>query len=142
MTLENYAFQYGENLQNNANISRNFTFQNVQLHVNYVKQGGNMSGEERLFKFPDASFDLSSDALSNTSKTVVVVMWYKTLQYFMTNTSFEDTRNAKVNSKIIIASVRPEPRNEGFREPVRISWSSKELVIQVIVDFALNQLNR
>ncbi len=142
MTLENYAFQYGENLQSNLNISRNFTFQNVQLHVNYVKQGGNVSAEERSFKFPDASFDLSSDALSNTSGSVVVVMWYKTLQYFMTNTRFEDTTNAKVSSKIIIASVRPEPRNEWFREPVRISWSSKKLVIQVTVDFALKLLNR
>ncbi len=101
-----------------------------------------MSQKERLFKFPDASFNLSSDALSNTSGTVVVVMWYKTLQYFMTNTSFKDTSNAIVTSKIIIASVRPEPRNEWFREPVRISWNSKKLVIQVTVDFAFKFLTR
>ncbi len=55
-------------------------------------------------------------------------MWYKTLHYFMTNTSFKGTNNAKVNSEIIIASVRPEPQKKMFEEPVRISWISTELV--------------
>ena len=105
------------------------TYQNVQLHVKYVKQGGNLPREGRLFKFPDASFNISPDTLSNTSGTVVVVMWYRTLHYFMTNTSFKDTRNAKVNSEIIIASARPKQRKEWFKEPVRISWNSTELVI-------------
>ncbi len=86
--------------------------------------------KERLFKFPDASFNLSPDTLSNTSGTVAVVMWYRTIHSFMTNTSFSDTHtNANVTSKIVIASVRPEPRKKTFKEPVRISWSSTELVI-------------
>ncbi len=51
------------------------------------------------------------------------------IYYFMTNTSFKDTRNAKVNSEIIIASARPKQRKEWFKEPVRISWNSTELVI-------------
>ncbi len=127
--MENYAFQYGENLKNNSNTSRNFTFQNVQLHVNYLKQGGNLSKKERLFKFPDASFNLSSNALSPNG-TVVVVMWYKTLHSFMTSTSFKDTNITKVNSEIITASVRPEPRTETFEEPVHISWNSTELVFK------------
>ena len=127
--MENYAFQYGENLKNNSNSSDNFIFQNVQLHVKYVKQDGTLSREKRLFKFPDASFNLSSNALSPNG-TVVVVMWYKTLHYFMTSTSFKDTNNTKVNSKIIIASVRPEPRKETFKEPVHISWNSTELVFK------------
>ena len=101
-----------------------------------------MSGEERLFQFPNASFNLSPDALSNISGTVVVVMWYKTLHSFMTNTTFKDSSNAKVNSEIIIASVRPEPRREWFKEPVRISWNSTELVIKVIIIFALTLLIR
>jgi hypothetical protein len=104
--------------------------QNVQLHVKYLKQGGNLSGEESLFKFPDASFSLSSDAFSQYG-TVVVVMWYKTLHSFMTNTSLKDTHtDTDINNEIIIASVRPTPPEE-FKEPVRITWKSTELVIQV-----------
>ncbi len=68
-------------------------------------------------------------------------MWYKTLHYFMTNTSFKGTNNAKVNSEIIIASVRPEPQKEMFEEPVRISWISTELVGKVTVIFELKLLN-
>ncbi len=60
--------------------------------------------------------------------------------FFMTNTSFEGTSNTKVNSEIIIASVRPEPRKETFEEPVRISWNSTELVIKVTIIFALRLL--
>ncbi len=101
----------------------------MQLHVKYVKQDGNLSREERLFKFPNASFNLSPNALSKNG-TVVVVMWYQTLHSFMTNTSFEDTNDTKVNSEITIASVRPEPRTETFEEPVRISWNSTELVFK------------
>ena len=131
ITLENYAFQYGENIKTNPNASANLTFQNVQLHVKYIKQGGNLSGEESLFKFSDASFNLSPDALSNTSGTVVVVMWYKTLHSFMTNISLKDTyTDTDINNEIIIASVRPKPPEE-FKEPVRITWKSTELVIQV-----------
>ncbi len=88
-----------------------------------------MSREERLFKFPDASFNLSSNALSQDG-TVVVVIWYKTLHSFMTSTSFKDTNITKVNSEIITASVRPKPRTETFEEPVRISWNSTELVFK------------
>ncbi len=95
-----------------------------------------MSREERIFKLPDASFNLSPNALSRKG-TVVVVMWYKKLHYFVTNTSFKDTSITKVNSKIIIASVRPEPRRKTFEEPVHISWNSTELVFKVIVIFAL-----
>ena len=143
MTLEKYAFQYGEKLKNNSHASNNYTtFQNVHLHVKYVKPGGTLSEKARLFQFPNASFNLSPDTLSNTSGTVVVVMWYKTLHSFMTNTTFKDSSNAKVDSEIIIASVRPEPSKIPFKEPVRISWNSTELVIKVIIIFALTLLIR
>ena len=59
----------------------------------------------------------------------------------MTNASFKGTNNAKVNSEIIIASVRPEPQKEMFEEPVRISWISTELVGKVTVIFELKLLN-
>ena len=100
-----------------------------------------MSKEERIFKLPGASLNLSPNALSK-KRTVVVVMWYKTLHSFMTHTSFEDTSNTKVSSKIIIASVRPEPQRKTFEDPVRISWNSTELVFKVIVIFALKLLIR
>ncbi len=142
ITLEDYAFQYGENLKNNPNASANLTFQNVQLYVKYIKQGGNLSGEERLFKFPDTSFKLSSNALSNTSGTEIVVMWYKTLHSFMTNTSLTVTHtNTDINNEIVIASVRPKPPEE-FKEPVRITWKSPELVIQVTLLLFLKLLRR
>jgi hypothetical protein len=131
--LESYGFQYGENLKKTPNATTNFTSQNhlnVQLHVKYIKQ----ESDETLFKFPDASFSLSSNALAQYG-TVVVVLWYKTIHSFLTNTFHDDHIYVKLNSKIITASVRPEPTTESFAEPVRISWNLKELVIQVYFVF-------
>ena len=92
--------------------------------------------EERTFRFPNASFNLSSDALSKTSGTKVAVMWYKTIHDFISN-SFEGrpVLYGKVNSKIITASVRPTPEPKQFKEPVRMTWNLIEMVIKVIVAF-------
>jgi hypothetical protein len=100
------------------------------MHIQYITQAKYFSREGRLFRFPGASFNLSPDALSNTSGTVVVVMWYKTVHSFMTKSFYGNHTHAKVSNEIIIASVEPKPRKKTFEEPVRISWNSLELVIQ------------
>ena len=121
ITLENYGFQIGENMKNNPNASSTFILKNhsnVQLYVRYI----NSSKEERLVNFPDATFNLSLDALPKHSGALVVVMWYRTMH------SFHDAKDPRITSRIISASVRPEPRIK-FKTPVRISWDMKELVI-------------
>ncbi|CAB3980610.1 adhesion G- coupled receptor D1-like [Paramuricea clavata] len=126
-TLENYAFQHGENLKNNSNASTIFqNYSNVQLYVKFIKREDNLSAEERLFEFPDASFNLSPDALPQSSGAVVVVLWYKTINSFLTTSLHDDHSYAEINSKIMTASVRPEPKDK-FLQPVRISWNMKEL---------------
>jgi hypothetical protein len=147
LTLEKYGFQYGENLKNNPKASANSAFQsystysNVQLHVKYIKQAGNLSMKDRLFKFPDASFNLSPDALPQESGAVVVVMWYKTIQSFLRNSFYGDNIYAEVKSEIITASVQPTPRVK-FLIPVRISWNTTELVIQFTFVYDLKILIR
>ena len=130
--MENYAFQYGENLKNNSNASTIFqNYSNVQLYVKFIIREDNLSAEERLFEFPDASFNLSLDALPQSSGAVVVVLWYKTINSFLTPSLHDYHSYAKINSKIMTASVRPAPKDK-FLQPVRISWNMKELVIQVL----------
>ena len=126
ITLEEYGFQYGKNLKNNPNDRNELkNHSNVQLHVQYIKRGNNLSKRE-TFKFPNASFSLLPNALATKSDAVVVVLWYKTINSLLRN---GDQIDGKLNSKIITASVQPEP--ETFAEPVRISWNVEELVIQV-----------
>jgi hypothetical protein len=133
--LENYGFQYGENLKNNSNTSTIFqNHSNVQLNVKFIKREDNLSKEERLFEFPDASFNLSPDALPQSSGAVIVVLWYKTINSFLTTSLYDGHSYAEINSKIMTASVRPEPKDK-FLKPVRISWNMKELVIQVYFVF-------
>jgi hypothetical protein len=133
--LENYAFQYGENLKNNKNASTTIqNYSNVQLYVKFIKREDNLSEAERLFKFPDASFNLSPDALPQSSGAVIVVLWYKTINSFLTTSLHDGHSYAEINSKIMTASVRPEPKDK-FLKPVRISWNMKELVIQVYFVF-------
>ena len=91
--------------------------------------------EERAFRFPNASFNLSSDALSKTSGTKVAVMWYKTIHLFISN-SFEGHPDyGENNSEIITASVSPTPEPKQFEEPVRMTWNLMEMVIKVIAVF-------
>ncbi|CAB3980612.1 adhesion G- coupled receptor D1-like [Paramuricea clavata] len=123
ITLENYGFQYGEMQKNNSDVPepiKNHT--NVQLHVKYIKQGETI--EDTSFKFQDASFNLSSSALQRKSGVIVVVLWYKTINSFLTNSFHDNQSYARLNSKIITASVRSaEPKNF----TVRINWNIKEL---------------
>jgi hypothetical protein len=133
--LENYGFQYGENLKNNKNASTTIqNYSNVQLYVKFIKREDNLSAKERLFEFPDASFNLSPDALPQSSGAVIVVLWYKTINSFLTTSLRDHHSYAKINSKIMTASVRPAPKDK-FLQPVRISWNMKELVIQVYFVF-------
>ncbi|XP_028410393.1 adhesion G protein-coupled receptor E1-like [Dendronephthya gigantea] len=125
ITLQNYGFQCGEKLKNNKStlpIFRNHS--NVQIRVKYQKPS-EFPPQERVFNFPNTSFILSPDAIRNTSGAVVVVVWYKTLNLFLTNIDY-DGSNHTINSKIITASVRPEPKMS-FKEPVRIIWDGKGL---------------
>ena len=134
VTLEKHGFQNGENIKNNPNATTGFIFRNhsnVHLHVKYINTSGHVSHEERSFTFPEASFNLSSSALPLNSSAIVVVMWYKTLHSFLTNILHD---NEEINSKIITASVRPEPR-EKFSQPVRISWNIKKLVSPLLLTF-------
>jgi hypothetical protein len=132
ITLENYGFQHGEKQKNNSDgtevILKNHT--NVQLHVKYIKQGETI--EDTSFKFQDASFNLSSSALQRKSGAIVVVLWYKTINSFLTNSFHDNQSYARLNSKIITASVRSaEPNNF----TVRINWNIKELVIRIYFVF-------
>ncbi|XP_028400846.1 fibrillin-3-like [Dendronephthya gigantea] len=125
VTLQNYGFQCGEKLKNNKSTSPIFrNHSNVQIRVKYQKPS-EFPPQERVFNFPNTSFILSPDAIRNTSGAVVVVVWYKTLNLFLTNIDY-DGSNHTVNSKIITASVRPEPKMS-FKEPVRIIWDGKGL---------------
>ncbi|CAB4014871.1 adhesion G -coupled receptor L2-like [Paramuricea clavata] len=127
ITLEDYGLQYGENLKNSSNTSLIVKdYPNVQLNLRYIKYAGNLSREERIFKFPNASFNLSPDALLKESGAVVVILWYKTIHYLIKNTSSGDNIYAAISSKIITVNVRPE-RKVKFSEPVRISWDLAEL---------------
>ena len=133
--MENYGFQYGENLKNNKNASTTIqNYSNVQLYVKFIKREDNLSAKERLFEFLDVSFNLSPDALPQSSGAVIVVLWYKTINSFLTTSLHDGHSYAKINSKIMTASVRPEPKDK-FLKPVRISWNIKELVIQVYFVF-------
>jgi hypothetical protein len=132
ITLEDYGFQYGENLKNSSNTSLIVKdYPNVQLNLRYIKYSGNLSPEERLFKFPNASFNLSPDALRKESGAVVVILWYKTIHSLIKNTSYGDNIYAAISSKIITVNVRPEQRVK-FSQPVRISWDLAELVIKAL----------
>ena len=100
---------------------------NVQLRVKRINNSENCisTPAERLFTFPYVSFNLSSSALPLNFSAIAVVMWYKTLHSFLTNT-FND--NEEIKSKIITASVRPKP-TEKFSQPVRIIWNMKRQVM-------------
>ena len=126
ITLQNFGFQYGENLKKNKNISPILhNFSNVHMRVRYHKRS-ELSPQDRIFHFPNASFILSPDAILNNSGAVVVVMWYKTLNLFLTSMNYNGNMHT-INDRIITASVQPEPKMS-FEEPVRISWDRKEMV--------------
>ncbi|XP_028402491.1 adhesion G protein-coupled receptor L3-like [Dendronephthya gigantea] len=125
ITLKNYGFQNGENIKKNPNASSFFIFKNhsnVQLYATYAQHTRRLSREGRSFKFPDATFKLSSDALPKHSGALVVVIWFKTMHSFLN----DDMHNPMITSNMISASVRPEPRTK-FKRPVRIRWDMKEL---------------
>ncbi|XP_028400849.1 adhesion G protein-coupled receptor E1-like [Dendronephthya gigantea] len=125
ITLQNYGFQLGEVLKNDRSSSRIFqNHSNVQLYVTYQKRS-ELSPQNSLFNFPNSSFTLSPDALSNDCGAVIVVVWYKTLNLVLRKSGFNGDYHA-IKSRIIIASVQPEPRMP-FKEPVRISWDATEL---------------
>ena len=130
--MEKYAFQYVENLKVNLNASGIIEYPNLQLHVKYIKQGGEFSREKVSFIFPNASFNLSSDALSTTSGTEVVVLWYRTLHHFINNSFNGSPVYGKVKSEIITASVQPRPPKH-FEEPVHITWNTTDVVTKVII---------
>ena len=133
ITLEEYGFHYGENLKNSSNTSLIVKdYPNVQLNLRYIKYAGNLSPEERLFKFPNASFNLSPDALRKESGAVVVILWYKTINSLIKNTFHGDNIYAAIRSRIITVNVRPEQKKK-FSEPVRISWDLAELVIKAFL---------
>ncbi|XP_028410390.1 adhesion G protein-coupled receptor B3-like [Dendronephthya gigantea] len=124
ITLQNYGFQLGEVLKNDRSSSRIFqNHSNVQLYVTYQKRS-ELSPQNSLFNFPNSSFTLSPDALSNDCGAVIVVVWYKTLNLVLRKSGFNGDYHA-IKSRIIIASVQPEPRMP-FKEPVRISWDATE----------------
>ncbi|XP_028411086.1 adhesion G protein-coupled receptor L4-like [Dendronephthya gigantea] len=126
MTLQNYATQQGEALKNDASNSAIFyNRSNIQLRVEYTNQS-QLTPERGIFNFPNASFVLSPDALAKDSGAVVAVVWYKTLNSFLTDgLDDKDDINGIINSTIISASVQPHPM-KNLEEPVRISWDTKE----------------
>ncbi|XP_028410420.1 CD97 antigen-like [Dendronephthya gigantea] len=127
ITLENYGFQQGDILKNNTRANSIFQGRsNVQLQVKYVARKGVLSYEENLFDFPNASLNLSPDALPKESGAVVVVIFFKTLNSFLVDNFYTDDKYADVNSSIISASVQPQPKTL-FKEPVRISWETEKL---------------
>lgn len=129
ITLQNYGFQCGEHLKNRKSISPVFqNHSNAQIGVKYLKRSES-SNEDRIFKFPNTSFTISPDALPKYSGAVVVVVWYKTLNLFLTG-NYDDVNNYTINSRIVSASVQPEPIRS-FEEPVRISWNEGELVMEI-----------
>ena len=130
MTLQNYGIQQGEALRNDASTSVILHNRpNVQLHVKYINHS-ELKQEERLFHFPNASFDISSDALPKDSGAVVAVAWYKTLNGFLTDSLYDKGDiDSDIDSTIISASVRPQPKRD-LEEPVRISWDTKESVLK------------
>ena len=130
-TLEKYGFQYGEHLKNSTNASDIIRYPNLQLHVRYIKEGGEFYRKKESFMFPNASFNLSSDALSTTTGTKVVVLWYKTMHQFINNSVNGSPNYGKVNSEIITASVQPRPPKQ-FEEPARITWNTTDLVTKLI----------
>ena len=126
-TLESYGFQYGENLKNNSNRQRTFqNYSNIKLHVSLLEADNVSTPKEKSFIFPDASFNITPNALHLQSGAILVVIWFKTIHSFFTNTIDSD----EIRSKIITASIRPEP-TEKFSQPIRLSWSIQNLVIQV-----------
>lgn len=128
MTLENYGFQCGNSLENNTYNSSVFqNHSNVQLHVKYLKSNNKLAKRERLFRFSNATFSLSPDALATESGAVIVILWYKTLNSFLGKDLSGDNVYATVNRKVISASVRPEPRMP-FRKPIRIIWDTADPV--------------
>ena len=130
-TLESYGFQEGENFKNTTNTTTVFrNLSNVQTYVKYIKPNGNLSMEEKLFAFQDASFVLSQDALPpsvDVTGSVVVVFLYRTIHSFLKNSFPTRGGYGKINSKIFTVSVRPEPK-EQFSEPVRFIWNTTEHV--------------
>ena len=130
-TLESYGFQEGENFKNTTNTTTVFrNLSNVQTYVKYIKPNGNLSMEEKLFTFQDASFVLSQDALPpsvDATGAVVVVFLYRTIHSFLKNSFRTRGGFGKINSKIFTVSVRPEPK-EQFSEPVRLIWNTTEKV--------------
>ena len=130
-TLEKYGFQYGDNLKNTLNASGIIKYPNLQLHARYIKEGGEFLRRKSLFMLPNASFNLSSDALSKTSGTKVVVMWYKTMHHFINNSFNGSPIYGKVNSEILTASVQPRPPKQ-FEETVRITWNTMDWVTKVV----------
>ena len=131
ITLETYGFQYGDFLKNNTQASSISQIRsNVELQVKYVAQTGVLSSEENLFKFPNASLNLSPDALPEDSGAVIVVILYNTLNFFLVDNFHTDDKYADVNSSIISAGVQPQPKTP-FKEPVRISWETEKLVMKI-----------
>ncbi|XP_028412672.1 CD97 antigen-like [Dendronephthya gigantea] len=124
-TLQKYGVQSG-NILKNKNTSHTFqNFPNVQLRVNYMNSS-EFSPQDRLFNFPNASFNISRDALPKNSGAVVVVVWYKTLNSFLTKNIY-DGNNYAIKSRIISASVQPEATRIPFKQPVRIHWKENVL---------------
>ncbi|XP_028412665.1 adhesion G protein-coupled receptor L1-like [Dendronephthya gigantea] len=128
VTLQKYGVQSG-NILKNKNTSHIFqNFSNVQLRVNYMNSS-EFPPQDRLFNFPNASFNISRDALPKNSGAVVVVVWYKTLNSFLTKNIY-DGNNYAIKSRIISASVRPEATRIPFKEPVRIHWKENVFVMK------------
>ena len=130
-TLEDYAFQYGYYLKNNPS-ERPFVSldnENIHLQARYIKKADKASNKEISFMFSNGSFNLSPDALS--SETIVAVVWYKTIHSFISNTFRGSNIYGELKREIVIASVRPEPR-EKFEKPVRISWNITGLVSSIL----------
>ncbi|XP_028412671.1 adhesion G protein-coupled receptor E1-like [Dendronephthya gigantea] len=128
VTLQKYGVQSG-NIIKNKNTSHIFQiFSNVQLRVKYMKSSEFLP-QDRLFNFPNASFSISRDALPKNSGAVVVVVWYKTLNSFLTKNIY-DGNNYAIKSRIISASVQPEATRIPFKQPVRIHWKENVLVMK------------
>ncbi|XP_028410340.1 adhesion G protein-coupled receptor E2-like isoform X3 [Dendronephthya gigantea] len=127
MTLQTYGIQLGNILKSDASSSSTSRTQsNVQLRVKYMNQSRLAQGEG-LFTFPNASFNISRDALPKDSRAVVAVVWYKTLSSFLVDkVHAEGDTEGSIKSTIISATVRPQPLKTPFKEPVRISWETSE----------------
>ena len=132
-SLESYGFQYGETL-NNSKFSNNSVFlkhSNVQLRIKLINPNVDLTQEERQFNLSASSFHLSRDALpkKSGSGSIVVVIWYKALNLFFTNSfTSADSLEGEIKSQIITARIRPKPSAVHFEEPVRIVWDTVKLV--------------